>query len=124
MNNKGFTLTELLVALVIISIAGVVVAKEIGKTLSVTKNESYKIMKENIAKAADIYIKECENRLNNCNINWQDNKYSFKAGLLKEKGYYTDLTSPIDNKDLANCLIIESEKNNGVINSKVIDNCY
>ena len=41
MNNKGFTLTEVLAALVIISIALIVVANEIGKTLSVTNNESY-----------------------------------------------------------------------------------
>lgn len=124
MNNKGFTLTELLVALVIISVAAVVVAKQIESTLSVTKNSSYEIMKTNLVKAADLYIKECENKINNCNITWNNNKYSFKAGLLKEKGYYSDLTSPIDNKELDNCLIIESEKNNSTINTIIIDNCY
>jgi prepilin-type N-terminal cleavage/methylation domain-containing protein len=34
MNNKGFTLTEVLAVLIIISIALLVTANEIGKTLS------------------------------------------------------------------------------------------
>lgn len=124
MNNKGFTLPEVLVALVIISIAAVVVSKEIGKTLSVTRNESYEIMKTNIIKASDLYIKECESKINNCDITWQNNKTSFKAKILKEKGYYSNLISPIDNKELEDCLVIESEKINGVIKTKIIDNCY
>ena len=124
MNNKGFTLTEVLAALVIISIALIVVAKEMGKTLSVTKNESYSLMKNNIIKASNLYIKECDNRTIECNITWKDNKTRFKVSILKEKGYYNNFTSPIDNKELSDCLVIESEKHNGVVNTKIIDNCY
>ena len=123
MNNKGFTLTEILAALVIISIALIVVSKEIGKTLSITKQESYDLMKQNIAQSADIYIKEC-NKTEKCGLKWNNNKTKFKAKVLKENGYYVNLKSPIDNKDLSECLTIEVTKNNGIVISKIIDNCY
>lgn len=124
MNNKGFTLTEVLAVLIIISIALLVTANEIGKTLSITKTESYNLMKENIVKASETYIKECQSKVIDCNLNWQDNKTSFKARVLKENGYYINLNSPIDNKELDDCLNINAERNNGIIEIKIIDECY
>ena len=124
MNNKGFTLTEVLAVLIIISIALLVAANEIGKTLSITKTESYNLMKENIVKASETYIKECQSKVIDCNLNWQNNKTSFKARVLKENGYYINLNSPIDNKELDYCLNINAKKSNGIIEIKIIDECY
>ena len=124
MNNKGFTLIEVLVTLVVISTVLVIVAKHTGNTLSITKNESYKLMKNNIMLAAKDYINECNNNIANCNLKWENNIVIFNANLLKNAGYFKNLNSPIDNKNLENCLEIKVEKNNGVINVKLNDNCY
>lgn len=124
MNNKGFTLIEVLAGLVIISIVLIVVSKQIGKTLSVTKNESYTLMKNNIIKASEVYLKECMAQENKCSFEWEENKITFNAYVLKEYGYYTNFKSPIDNKELDNCLTIIATKNNGVIQSKLKDECY
>ena len=124
MNNKGFTLTEVLAGLIIISIALIVVSKQIGKTLSATKNEAYALMKKNIIEASETYLKECMAQENKCSFEWEENKITFNAYVLKEYGYYTNFKSPIDNKELDNCLTIIATKNNGVIQSKLKDECY
>ena len=74
MNNKGFTLTEVLTVLVVISLVAII-----------TINGS---------------------------------------GILKEKGYFKSMNSPLDGKDLSNCLIIEATRKNSVIVSNQHDNCY
>ena len=124
MNNKGFTLTEVLAGLIIISVVLIVVSKQIGKTLSVTKNETYDLMKRNIIKASEIYLKECMIQENKCTLEWEENKTTFNAHILKEYGYYTNFKSPIDNKELDNCLTIIATKNNGVIKTKIKDEFY
>ncbi len=123
-NNKGFTLIEYLITIVVISFVLFVVVKEIGRTLSITKNEAYSIMKQNITNTAKDYLNECNNNIINCNLNWNKNKTSFKAKILMESNYFKNLNSPIDGKDLSNCLIITAIKDNGVITTKLEDNCY
>ena len=124
MNNKGFTLIEVLATIIIISLLLFVVTKEIGNTLSITKNESYNLMKNNISKSAKNYIDECNNNIMKCKLNWNDNKVSFKAKLLKSSGYFSDLKSPIDGKDLSECLIINATRENGVTTIFLKDTCY
>ncbi len=124
MNNKGFTLVEVLATLVIISIISFVILKQASSTLSITKNESYKLMKNNIISSAKDYINECNNKILNCNLNWDNNKIVFKASTLEENGYFKNLNSPIDNKNLGNCLEIEVTKNNSIIDVELHDNCY
>ena len=123
-NNKGFTLTEVLTTLVIISVALFVILKQVGSTLSISKNESYKLMKDNIISSARDYINECNNKIIDCNLKWNDNELTFKAATLEINGYFKNLNSPIDNKNLGNCLEIKATKNNGVINVEINDNCY
>lgn len=123
MNNKGFTLVEVMVMLVIISIALFVVVKQVGSTLSITKKESYEIMKNNIISVSKDYIAECNNTVS-CNLVWTNDNVSFKAVLLKESGYFNDLDSPIDGKDLSNCLTINASRSNGVIDVDLFDSCY
>ena len=124
MNNKGFTLTEIIAAIVIVSLALFVVARTIGITLSATKEETYKLMKNNITKAAELYLKECNAKTINCDIKWENDKILLEADILKNNGYYKDLKSPIDNKELGKCLIIEAYKKNKIITTNIIDNCY
>lgn len=123
MGRKGFTLIEVVATLVIISIIVVAIVKGISPTLSSGKEEAYNLMKKNIITASYNYVDECEANLINCNFSFDENN-RFTASVLSSSGYFKDLTSPIDNKDLGNCLIIEAIKDNGVVKIDLIDNCY
>lgn len=123
MNNKGFTLIELLAALVIIAIISYTVIHNVYSSWSISKEEAYKLMKNNIVSAAYTYIEECEAKTISCDFSFTDNN-QFKAIILKEKGYFNDLNSPIDGKNVGECLILEANKSNGVIVIDAIDNCY
>ena len=123
MNNKGFTLVEILGVLVVISIIMTVVFKSFQSTLSATKEESYKIMKNNLISVSYQYIKECDEGLISCDFSFQENP-RFSANVLRESGYFKDLKSPLDGKDLGACLILEATKSNGVVLVELIDHCY
>lgn len=80
-------------------------------------------MKNNIAEAAQTYIKECEAETLLCDFSFET-KNQFKATILQETGYFKDLSSPIDGKNVGECLILKANKSNGVIVIDVIDECY
>ena len=110
MNNKGFTLIELLMGLVIISIIVTLIMFSINSTLSISKEKSYGILKNNIINMANMYIMECEANTINCSNDyvWNDNKTSFYANKLVLRGYFSqeELINPITEKDISNCLIV------------------
>lgn len=122
--NKGFTLVEVLACFFIIGIICAVVVSIAGSTLSVDKEKAYKLMKDNIVSISYDYINECDNNFIDCSYSWDSGKASFNAGDLKIGGYFDNLNSPIDNKDLSECLIINATKNSGVVNVSLLDNCY
>lgn len=125
MNKKGFTLIELLGTLVIISMISLGVFSVMNSTLSISKEEAYKIMKNNIISTGKDYITECEAKTIECDISLTNNTTSkIPVGKLKEMGFIKNLKSPIDGKNLANCLILEAKKENGVTIINLIDNCY
>ena len=124
LNKKGFTLIEVLASLVIISLLTIVILRLAGSTFSVNKSEAYKIMKNNIYRISLEYVQECEKGILECSLNWNGDKLQFYADSLRENGYFKNLNSPIDGKDVGKCIIIEVTKNNGVIDAKIIDNCY
>ena len=122
-NNKGFTLVEVLSVLIIISLILTVVIRNFGTTVSINKAEAYKLMKSNIISASNDYMNECLNGIIDCNVKNQD-YYQFSAKELKEQGYFKNLKSPIDGKNLEDCLTIKVKIENGVIISSLQDNCY
>ena len=123
-DNRGFTIIEVLATIIIISLISTIVSRFIGSTLTISQNEAYEIMKNNIISASEDYLKECGNGILECNITWTNNKTSFSAIELKNSGYFKSLESPIDGKDLSNCLNIKAEKENVTIKVNLIDNCY
>ncbi len=123
MNNKGFTLTEVLVTITLISITTVIVLRQISTTLSVSSNEAYKIMKNNIIKASENYVKESEAHTINSSFSFEDNN-TFNASVLENYGYFSNMKSPIDGKNVGNCLIITATKENENILINLQDNCY
>lgn len=124
MNNKGFTLIEVLVVVVIIAIVGMIVVEYVGSTLSISKNEAYKLMKDNIISASYDYLNECNASIISCDLNWGNDEVSFSLLELKNAGYFSNLKSPIDDKDLGTCIKLVATKDNGNVNVKLIDECY
>ncbi|MEE3342627.1 MAG: prepilin-type N-terminal cleavage/methylation domain-containing protein [Bacilli bacterium] len=124
-NNKGFTLIEVLASLVIITFIVIIVVSFSGDTLSINKDRAYRIMKNNIYKVSQDYVKECEAEITTCDLEWNDNKAEFNVYKLKEAGYFKNLRSPIDGKDVGNCMIVKIYKtDNKMIDVEIVDNCY
>lgn len=124
LNNKGFTLVEVVACLAIIGFIFVLVVSISGNTFSVNKNKAYDIMKNNIIKASSDYINECDSDILECNLIWNENKTEININSLKESGYFKNFISPIDGRNVSNCLKIIAIKKNGNIDIELIDNCY
>ena len=123
MNNKGFTLIEILAVLVLVSIVTVVVVANISSSMSLGRNEAYRLMKNNIISAGYQYIAECNQGTIQCDFSFEKNN-TFKARVLEESGYFENLKSPIDGAYLGDCLSLKVEKENGVAVVDIIDECY
>lgn len=122
MNNKGFTLIEVLVTLVIFSLITLIVSNLINTTLAISKEDSYNLLKNNVIKASYNYLNECSADLIECEYN--NENYIFESNELIQNGYIKNLKSPIDNKNLSECLKIKVTHDNGVRIVDLIDDCY
>ena len=95
----------------------------ISNTLAASENTTYKLLKNNLVSTSYKYVEECTNNLIECNFDFQNNN-TFTASVLKQTGYFNNLNSPIDGKDLSDCLILTATKNNGVVVIDLKDECY
>ncbi len=123
MNKKGFSLIEVVVTLAVISLITTIGIRSISSSMSLGKKEAYQLMKNNIISSGYTYIEECTQGLISCDFSFE-NQNTFKASILKEKGYFKDLKSPIDGIDLGQCLSLTAKKENGVTVIDIIDDCY
>lgn len=123
MNNKGFTLIEVLGAVLLISVVMIVISSQISSSLAVSKEKSYSLMKKNLISVSYDYIQECNQGLITCDFSFEDNN-TFSAVVLKNSGYFSDLESPMDGKYLGDCLIFHAKKENGVTIVDLEDTCY
>ena len=123
MNNKGFTLIEVLAVLVLVSVVTIVVTQNISSSMSLGRNEAYRLMKNNVISAGYHYIDECTQGTIQCDFSFEKNN-TFKARVLEERGYFDNLKSPIDGAYLGDCLSLSAKKDNGVTVVDIIDQCY
>lgn len=123
MNNKGFTLIEVLTTLVVISLLTIVVSSIINTSLATSREEAYEMLKQNIITASYNYINECNAKTIACDFSYTTNN-TFYAEKLKEYGYFKDLESPIDGTNLGNCILIKATNDNGVTVVDIEDECY
>ncbi len=123
MNNKGFTIIEVLTVLVLISFCTIVAFSSMTSSMSLGKKEAYQLMKNNIVSSGYTYINECVQGMISCDFSFEE-KNTFSANTLLESGYFKNLNSPIDGKDLGECLILKATKENGVTIVDILDNCY
>lgn len=101
LNNKGFTLAELLATIVILTLVLLVAVPSIlGVNKSVNKN-LYKARVKNIELAAKSYSEDNPNLFLNDTYT-----VSFSLGYLQEKKIYNDdLKNPINGKDMKDCMV-------------------
>lgn len=114
MNNKGFTLAEVLFSISVMSIFAVVLTFTIGNTFGLSSDKSYEIIKRGIINQVDEYIYECDNGMVNCNGDyiWNDSSdsksTSFYLDVMTKYSYFNeyDLINPKTNKNISKCLKI------------------
>lgn len=122
MNNKGFTLAEVLITIVIISLLTILVGNIINSSLADTREEAYNMMKKNMITASYTYINECNAKTIECDFSENDN--TFYAKELKKYGYFKDLKSPIDGKDIGNCILFKVKIDDSANVIDLEDTCY
>lgn len=110
MNNKGFTLIELIISVDILAFITLIGASIINESLSISDEKAAEIMEKNIQDASRTYIIECSNGLIDCKSDyvWIDNKTSFPISYLSKYGYfyYEQLEDPVTKQNVSNCLMI------------------
>ena len=129
-NNKGFTLVELIAAIVLLSLVVGITSYSIIGIINRNKEENYNLLIKNINSAAETYYQECRysnNDMINCNKIENDEymvslgdlvNYGFLRGNEKikegtEKDKYT-IVNPLDTTNISNCEITVK-----FVNSKV-----
>ena len=123
MNRSGFTIIEVLAVIVLVSLVSVVAMMGIRSSMSLSQDEAYKLMKNNIVTAGYEYVQECKQGLISCEFSFADEE-TFVAGVLVETGYFEKIESPFDGRILNNCLLLHSFEENGVTIIDLEDNCY
>lgn len=86
MNNKGFTLIETLMVIVLIGIISLILVPNVVSMINKNKTKSCENLKNNIISAAKIYVNENKYDLNfTC-----DNEVDITISTLKENGKISD----------------------------------
>ncbi len=118
MNNKGFTMIEILGVVVILSIIVIVGMKVVNGTLALGEEQAYDLMKKNIISSANTYILECSSNIIDCEgeYNWNDNEINtikISVNNLIKHGYfsYDSMVNPMTGKNISDCLIVKAKKN-------------
>lgn len=125
MNNKGFTLVELLASLTILAIISILMTTSVQHSVTNVKTKNYETLKEMIVEATINYINSSNDEYFSldkikpenaeCNVITDCQKEFTLADILDKNIYYTNekdkdgnltLISPKDNEDMRNKVII------------------
>lgn len=128
-NNKGFTLIEVLAVVAIIAILGIISVPNILKTINTGKEKSYEILIKDIKVAGQQLYEEIENvgstihYYNNCGIDQENekvnitgNKITINLQTLLSNGFLSGINQ--DTEKTEEC-VEDSDKNE---NNKIILN--
>ena len=115
LNNKGFTLIEVLAVIAIIAVLGLIAVPNVLSSISTSKESSYKVIVDNIKTASVTLFEEVENNGSIDGAIKSNNTISttlqvlvdngFLSGTNKDNGHGKKIVNPKDNKDMGNCSI-------------------
>lgn len=123
LNNKGFTLVELLAVIVIVGLVLVTSTYVVTNAINNSKETGNKLNEKNIFEAARIYTIECSSDTIDCDSKWIEKEeieyFCVSIDELKNKGLLKeDVTVSDENKDN---IIVKRNKNNSVIKEVKFD---
>lgn len=106
LNNKGFTLVELMATIVLLSIIVGIAGYSITSIIEKSKEKDYQLLIKEIKNSVELYYQECKFVNNNC-------VSQVKLGYLVSNGYLTGnstddvkkLVHPDSGDDLSDCKI-------------------
>jgi prepilin-type N-terminal cleavage/methylation domain-containing protein len=124
-NNKGFTLVELIATIVILAIVMGIGATSIISILNKTREKDYKLLIDNVRSAVELCYQEClygNTNLSCPDLDIRDSYYHITLGDLVKNGYLkgnnTDkgesnnikddkftIVNPKDNQNISSCKI-------------------
>jgi len=134
MNNKGFTLLELLATIVLLAIIMSVTTVSIVNVIKTSKEKEYEILIKDIKIAAQMYFEECENKniieskITCPTINGTGNSKNIETSLIDLVNYgflkttatgenssgntIKIIKNPSNDQSIGNCKIIITKINN------------
>ena len=113
MNNKGFTLVELLATILILVLVISISTFSISEIIKKANEENYKLLLRHIKDASELYYQECK-YANNSGITCSDDnmvslgdlvKYGYLKGNSKNDDDEYILINSRDNNDISHCVI-------------------
>ena len=115
MNNKGFTIIELIASIIILSLVLGIGSYSVISIIRTSKQKNYESLISNIKDAVETYVIECKFASEEDDDTIDCNMEQIPLGKLVEYGYlsgngkngddvYT-LVNPMDNTSIADCLI-------------------
>ena len=108
MDNKGFTLVELLAIIVLLSIVMGIAGYSVIHIVEKSKDKDYQLLIENINNAVELYYQECKFVNNNC-VSQLTLGELVQLGFLKGNETKSDnsytIVNPYDNENISNCII-------------------
>jgi len=125
MNNKGFTLIELIVTIVILGVVMSIGTYSIISIVNSSKEENYESLIKNIKSAVETYAIECKYaKTTSVTCSSQLTlgdlvKYGYLSGNGKNSDSEYTLVNPKDNKSIASCTIKYTYNNGKVTVSAV-----
>ena len=114
MNNKGFTLVELIATIVILALVMSIGAISVTSIIKSAKEKNYNILIDNVKSATEIYYQECRyvNNYDNSPIDCSivDDGYVITLGKLVQYGYLksddnSTIINPLNEEDITDCEI-------------------
>lgn len=146
MNNKGFTLVELLVTLLLLGIIATISITGVISVMNNSKNSEYKVLIKNIETGAKMFYEDCEygtlkdrkdsNGAKVCKKNIitdptnNDPSYTIELSVLTKYGFLTgnsngQVTNPKENnKDISTCKITITYNGDGKYTVSPVNNCF
>ena len=117
LNNKGFTLIEVLAVIVILGILATVMIPAVGSMIVKNKEDNYKNLENSITSAAKIYISDYRYEIK-LDPSQKCDDANTERNIIEINGAGLTTPSQITLKNLVDANVLSTNKENKIINPK------